>query len=86
MLVVFIVVPSAILGIGLVTLFDRIGAFAGLAGAGGAVGGGATSGRQSSGLAPRIPRVGLVGVLVVMGVWVLAWVVLLVVGLGILSG
>ena len=86
MLILFIVVPSAIVGVGLVALFDRMGAFSGLAGVGGPVGGGATSGYPSSGLAGRIPRVALIGVLAVMGVWVLVWIALLVVGLGILSG
>jgi len=80
-LVALIVVPCAVVGIGAVTLFDRAGVFSALA-----AGGGPTRGVRPAGPAYRLPRVVMLGLLVVMGGWVLAWIVLLLVGLGILSG
>ena len=80
MLVLLIVVPSIILAVGGVTLLDRTGAFSVLGG------GGVTAGGRPTELAERIPRVALIGGLVVMGGWVLAWGIFLIVGLGILSG
>lgn len=81
MLVLLIVVPCVIIGVGVVALFDRTGVFSGIGGGEGAAGGG-----RPAELAEGIPRVVLIGGLVVMGGWVLAWVVFLIVGLGILSG
>jgi len=75
-LVPLIVVPCAIVGIALVTLLDRGGALARTD---------AGRSRAPSGLTERVPRRALICMLVLMGVWVLAWLFLLVAGLGILS-
>jgi hypothetical protein len=81
MLIVLIVVPCIVLGVAVVTLVDRAGLLPRMPDGGG--GWWASSG--SGGLADGVPRSGLVAAIVVMGLWILAWLVALVIGLSILS-
>lgn len=74
MLIPLIVVPCTIIGFGLVMLLDRAGAFSQVDGGGGA---------QGRARDPRSGRRLQLLALVVMGAWVLAWIVLLIVGLGV---
>ena len=74
MLIPLIVIPCSIIGFGIVMLLDRAGMFAQLDGGGGA------QGRARN---PRSGRHLHLAALVVMGGWVLAWIVLLVIGLGV---
>jgi hypothetical protein len=76
MLIPLIVVPCSIVGFGIVMLLDRAGAFSQV---GGDVDG-------AGGVRVRDPRSGrrlYLLALVVMGGWVLAWIVLLGIGLGV---
>ena len=73
MLIPLIVIPCSIVGFGIVMLLDRAGMFAQLDG----------GGAQSRATNPRTGRNLHLAALVLMGGWVLAWIVLLVVGLGV---
>jgi hypothetical protein len=75
MLIPLIVVPCTIIGFGIVMLLDRAGAFSQVDG-----------GDGGGGVRARDPRTGRnlrLLALVGMGAWVLAWIVLLIVGLGV---
>ena len=74
MLIPLIVIPCSIVGFGIVMFLDRAGMFAQLDGGGGA---------QSRATNPQTGRNLHLAGLVLMGGWVLAWIVLLVVGLGV---
>lgn len=77
LIVVPIVVLSAMaVALGLVTVLDRAGVLPHLEG----------DRDRRPRVSDRVPAGAMVGALAVMGLWVLAWFVLLVVGLGILSG
>ncbi len=79
MLIPLIVVPCTIIGFAIVMLLDRAGVFPQLDGGGGGGGGHARTRN------PQIGRNLSLLALVVMGAWVLAWIVLLIVGLGVVS-
>jgi hypothetical protein len=80
MLIVVIVVPCIVLGVAVVTLVDRAGLLPHMDDS---TGGWWSS---SSHLSDAMPRAGLIAAIAVMGLWILAWVVALVIGLSILSG
>lgn len=83
MLIVLIVVPCVVVGVALVALLDRGGLLPHLSD-----GGGRPSRAWGSGssVGDTIPPAALLGAMVVMGLWIIAWIVALVIGLGILTG
>lgn len=74
-LILLIVAPCILLAITLVAILDRVGVLSHL-----------DEGNMGpSGLLERVPRPALAGAMILMGAWMLAWVVVLIVGLGALS-
>jgi len=76
MLVLFIIVPAVIVAMGVVAVLDWAGVLPRLDGG---------SGAASGSLFERIPRSALFAGAGVMVAWILAWIVLFVVGMNILS-
>lgn len=74
-LILLIAVPCILLAVTLVVLLDRMGMLSDIDGGYG----------ESSGMLARVPRSALVGAMMLMGAWMLAWVVILIIGLGALS-
>ena len=74
-LILLIVGPCIAFTVTLVAILDRMGMLSGLDGGYG----------ERSGLLARVPRPALVGAMMLMGAWMLAWVVILIIGLGALS-
>ena len=77
MMVILIVVPALIVAVAVVLVLDRMGVLPRLDGG---------TSLPSGGFMESIPRGALWGAGAVMAVWILAWLILLVVGLSILAG
>jgi len=77
MLVLLIVVPAVIVAVGVVAVLDWLGVLPRL-----------DTGTASApgSFLERLPRAGLYGAAGVMAAWIVAWVVLFVVGISTLSG
>ena len=79
-LVLLIVLPCAVVGAAVVVVLDHVGVLPRWEG------GAATGRTQSAGdMLERVPRAAIVAGAGLMGAWILAWLVLLVIGLGILA-
>lgn len=72
-LIPLILVPCILFAITLVAILDRVGVLSRLDGA------------QRSSLLERVPRPALAGAMILTGSWLLAWLVVLIVGLRALS-
>jgi hypothetical protein len=77
MLIILIVVPAVIIAVAVVVVLDRLGVLPRLDGG---------PSLPSGGFMESIPRGALWGAGAMMALWILAWLILLVVGLSILSG
>jgi len=76
-LILLIVVACVLFAVAAVTLLDRVGVLPRMGGGGG--------GSGSWDLNDGLPRPALIAALMVMAAWVLAWIVLLIIGFALLS-
>ncbi len=79
MLVLVIVLPCLVIGAAAVVVLDRMGVLSQWES------GPAMSGSASGSFLERVPRAGLAVGMAVMALWILAWLVLLLVGLSVLA-
>ena len=77
MMVVLIVVPAIVVAVAVVVVLDRIGVLPRLDGG---------PSLPSGGFMESIPKGALWGAGAVMALWILAWLIILVVGLSLLAG
>jgi hypothetical protein len=76
MLVLLVVMPCLVVGAAVVVVLDRMGVLS--------LGGGMSSPGDGSFL-ERVPKSALFAAMVLLAAWILAWLVLLVVGLNVLA-
>ena len=84
MLVALIVVPAIVIAVAVVVLLDRVGVLPRLDGD--AAGWPSMRSGSGSGFLTSVPKGALLAGGAVMALWILAWLVLLVIGLTVLAG
>ena len=80
MLVLMIVLPCLVIGAAAVVVLDRMGVLSGWES------GSAAAGSGGGSFLERVPRAGLYLGMAAMALWILAWLVVLVVGISVLAG
>ena len=79
MLVLMIVLPCLVIGAAAVVVLDRMGVLSGWES-------GSAAGAGGGSFLERVPRAGLLLGMAAMALWILAWLVVLVVGISVLAG